>query len=249
MKGGTELPWVVLLAWVLAACAGKARYDPWLVPRDSVLAATHTVALSTVRVPDDLEDPDPVAALFDSLLTDALRTGGFAVVPSDIVSEIWNQGADSIGGYFDPMTGQPDTSKLNPLRRYFKQRLRSEQAADLVLFPEIVLVDAPYADGQASWDGTSQAVAGWFKILISAIANSRLPAGTAEALSLDVQVESIDGGSVFNQRAGLELWAKPDGDGDLSWVPRERLFLDQKRNAKAVRLVLASLLGDEEASR
>ncbi len=249
MNGVTKLPRVVLLAWVLGACAGKAHYDSWLVPRDSVLAATHTIALSPVRLPDDLEDPDPVAALFDSLLTDALRAGGFTVVPSDIVSEIWNHGADSIGGYFDPMTGRADSSKLNPLRRYFKQRLRAEQGADLVLFPEIVAVDAPYADGQASWDGTSQAVAGWFKILVSAIANEELPAGTAAALSLDVQIESIDGGSVFNHRAGLELWAKPGRDGDVSWVPRERLFLDQKRNAKAVRLALASLLGDEGASR
>lgn len=239
----------MLLAWVLGGCAGKPAYDPWLVPRDSVLTASHTIALSPLRVPDDLEEPEPVEALFDSLITDALRIAGFAVVPSEIVSEIWDHGADSIGGYFDPMTGQADTSKLNPLRRYFKQRLRSEQAADLVLFPEVVVVDAPYADGQASWDGTSQAVAGWFRILASAITNTELPAGTAQALSLDVQIESMDGGPVFNQRGGIELWAKPGDNKDLSWVPRERLFLDRKRNAKAVRLALASLLGDEGASR
>lgn len=239
----------MLLAWWLGGCAGKPAYDPWLAPRDSVLAASHTIALSPIRVPDDLEEPDPVEALFDSLLTDALRTAGFAVVPPVIVSEIWNDGADSIGGYFDPMTGQADTSKLNPLRRYFKQRLRSEQAADLVLFPEVVVVDAPYADGQASWDGTSQAVAGWLSILASAILNTGLPAGTAEGLSLDVQIESIDGGAVFNHRAGIELWAKPSGDGGLSRVPRERLFLDRKRSAKAVRQVLELLLRDEQISR
>lgn len=240
MGGRTKLPWVTLLAWVLGGCGGKPRYSPWLAPRDSVLATAHTIALSPIRVPDDLDEPEPVEALFDSLITDALRTAGFTVVPSDIVSEIWNRGADSIGGYFDPVTGRADTSKLNPLRRHFKQRLRSEHAADLVLFPEIVVVDAPYADGQASWDGTSQAVAGWLTIVASAIANTSLPAGTAEGLSLDVQMEGMDSGAVFNHRAGIELWAKPSGDGGLSRVPRERLFQDRKRSAKAVRRVLES---------
>lgn len=248
MSSRTKLRLVTLLAWVLAGCAGKPAYNPWLVPRDSVLANTRTIALSPLRAPDDLEESEPVEALFDSLITDALRAAGFVVVPSDVVSEVWNRGADSIGGYFDPMTGQADTSKLNPLRRYFKQRLREEHAADAVLFPEIMVVNAPYADGKASWDGTSQAVAGWFSILASVIANTDLPAGTAEALSLDVQIESIEGGPVFNHRAGIELWAKPGGDGSLSWVPRERLFLDRTRIQRAVRRALESVL-TEETSR
>jgi hypothetical protein len=248
MSSRTKLPWVTLLAWALGGCAGKRVYSPWLAPRDSILTATHTIALSPLRVPDDLEAPEPVEALFDSLITGALRAAGLTVVPPDLVSEIWNRGADSMGGYFDPMTGRADTSKLNPLRRYFKHRLRSEHAVDLVLFPEIVVVGAPYADGQASWDGTSQAVAGWLKILASAITNTPLPAGTAEGLSLDVQIEGMDGGSVFNHRAGIELWAKPSGSGDLSRVPRERLFRDRKRSAKAVKQILESLLGDEQPS-
>lgn len=249
MNRRTVLRWVTLLAWVPGGCAGKPAYDPWLVPRDSALAGADTIALSPLSLPDDLEEPEPVEALFDSLITEALRTAGFAVVPSELVSEIWNHGADSIGGYFDPLTGRADSSKLNPLRRYFKQRLRSEHAADLVLFPEIVVVDAPYADGQASWDGASQAVAGWLKVLASAIANIDLPAGTAEGLSLDVQIEGMDGGAVFSQRRGIELWAKPGGDGGLSRVPRERLFLDRKRSAKAVRLVLESLRTGEPGAR
>ncbi len=251
MRSRRALPSFTLLALVLPGCAGKASYDPWLVPRDSFLAGTRVIALSPLKVPEELDEPAPVEALFDSLITDGLRAAGFSVVPSDVVSEIWNHGADSVGGYYDPMTGRPDTSRLNPLRRDFKRRLRDEHGAQAVLFPEVLVVEAPYADGQASWDGTSQAVTGLFKVLVSAIANTELPAGTAEGLSLDVQIESVEGGAVFNHRGGIELWAKPSGDGSrLNWVPREKLFLDAKRNQKAVRLALGSVLTPEEkASR
>lgn len=168
------------------------------------------------------------------------------MVSPDIVSDIWGHGADSVGGYYDPMTGRQDTTKLNLLRRYLKQRLRDEHGADAILFPEITVVDAPYADGTATWDGTSQAVARFLTVLLRAIANSDLPAGTAQALSLYVQLESVDGGIVFTNSGGIELWAKPTGDGSsLNWVPREKLLLDRKRNQKAVWIALGPVLERE----
>ncbi len=246
MEGRPSLPVLTLLAFVLLGCAGKPSYDPWLAPRDSFLTSTRTIALSPIRVPDDLEQPAPVEATFDSLITEALRAAGFAVVSPDIVSDIWGHGADSVGGYYDPMTGRQDTSKLNPLRRYLKQRLREEHGAEAVLFPEINVVDAPYSDGTATWDGTSQAVAGFFKVLLAAIANTDLPAGTAQGLSLYVQIESVEGGVVFTNSGGIELLAKPTGDGSrLNWVPREKLFVDRQRNEKAVRVALGSLVTRE----
>ena len=244
---------LAVLAFALLGCAGHQAFDPWLVPRDSFLAGTDTIALSPLGLPDALEQPDPVQATFDSLITDALRAAGFVVVPSDIASDIWNHGADSIGGYYDPMTGDPDTSKLNPLRRYFKRRLRQEHGADAVLFPEVVVVDAPYSGGSAAWDGASQSVAGFFRVLLSAIDGTDLPAGTADGLSLDVQIEGTDdgAGAVFDNRGGIELWSKPNRDGSrLDQVPREKLFVDRERLRKSVRIALRSLLqGEERAPR
>ena len=240
---------MAVLAFALLGCAGHQAFDPWLVPRDSFLAGTDTIALSPLGFPDALEQPEPVRATFDSLLPEALRAAGFAVVPSDIASDIWNHGADSIGGYYDPMTGEPDTSKLNPLRRYFKRRLRQEHGADAVLFPEIVVVDAPYSGGSAAWDGASQSVAGFFRQLLSLIDGTDLPAGTADGLSLDVQIEGTDDGAVFDNRGGIELWSKPNGDGSrLNEVPREKLFVDRERLRKAVRIALGSLLQPEESA-
>ncbi len=245
----TELSVLTLLALAPLGCAGKASYDPWLVPRERFLASTRTIALSPIDVPDELEQPEPVLAIFDSLITEALCAAGFAVVPAGVVSDIWGHGTDSVGGYYDPKTGRQDTTKLNPLRRYLKQRLRAEHGADAILFPEIIVVDAPYADGTATWDGTSQAVAGFLRVLLSAITSNTLPAGTAQGLSLDVQVESVEGGVVFTNRGGIELWAKPDRDGSqLNWVPRDQLFLHPDRNRKAVRLALGSVLTREGAA-
>ena len=162
MRRRSILPVFVFLALLLSGCAGNPSYDPWLVPRDSFLARTRAIALSPIQVPEDLEEPGPVEAMFDSLIANALRAAGFSA------------------------------------------------------------------------------------ILLSAIANSQMPAGAAEGFSLDVQIESVDGGVVYTNRGGIELWAKPSGDGSrLNWVPRERLFADRKRCEKAVRIALEPVLKRE----
>ena len=58
--------------------------------------------------------------------------------------------------------------------------------------------------------------------------------------------ESVEGGAVFSHRGGIELWAKPNGDGSrLDWVPREELFRNRERCEKAVRIALGTVVQRE----
>ena len=231
------------LVGLLAACGGKTTYDPWLTPQQDFAGTVHAMAVVSVEPPDDLEDPTPVEATFDSLLIAELVGAGFRVVSSQVTGDLWGGLVDSVGGYYDPFTGRQDTSKYNPLRRAWMRILREEHGADAVLFPSIVVVDAGVSDWKASWDGTSQRVQSIFSAALRAIAGEE-NAATTPALSLEVQIEDMDGEVVYVNRGGIEVWEKPaSGRGEgYREVPRSELFRDAERNTRAVRLALGSIL-------
>src|SRR5207247_9880796 len=102
----------VVAALMAAGCAGK-RYDPWLVPEEQFAASVRTIALVSTEVPEDLEDPDPAQATFDSLLAAELRAAGFTVVRAAVTAAVWRRLVDSVGGYYDPSTRRESTSRYH----------------------------------------------------------------------------------------------------------------------------------------
>ena len=239
-------PICAVVAALMAAGCGRNRYDPWLVPEEQFAATVRTIALVSTEMPEDLEDPDPAQATFDSLLAAELRAAGFIVVTPAVTREIWGRLVDSVGGYYDPFTGRKDTTKYHPVRRAWRRILRETHGADVALFPGIIVVDARVVDWKATWDGTSQTVEPWGKVVLrvlGAVANGL--AGTeppdpgertTPAFSLEVQIEHLDGEVMYVNRGGIEVWARPGGQR----VPRSALFQDMERNVKAVRAALGS---------
>ena len=96
-------PICAVVAALMAAGCGRNRYDPWLVPEEQFAATVRTIALVSTEMPQDLEDPDPAQATFDSLLAAELRAAGFIVVTPAVTREIWGRLVDSVGGYYDPL--------------------------------------------------------------------------------------------------------------------------------------------------
>lgn len=230
----------------MAAGCGSKRYDPWLVPQERFSATVRTIALVSTDLPEDLEDPDPAQATFDSLLAAELRAAGFNVVGPAVTREIWGRLVDSVGGYYDPFTGRKDTTKYHPVRRAWSRILSETHGADAALFPAIIVVDARVVDWKATWDGTSQTVEPWGRVLLdmlgavaSGLSGTEPPhrgERTTPAFSLEVQVERLDGEVMYVNRGGIEVWARPGGRR----VPRRALFQDMERNVKAVRAALGT---------
>ena len=122
--------------------------------------------------------------------------------------------------------------------------------ADAVLYPEIWVVEAPFADGVASWDGTSESMVGFglrFLDVLSAIfwadEAEGLPRGTVNALSLVVFAEDMNGREVFSNAGGIQVLEKVGLNADdLKSVESEKLLRDWPRNSKAVEIALAPLI-------
>src|SRR5205823_12172580 len=65
-----------------------------------------TIALSPTGLPDGIDDPEPVRALFDSLLAGELAPAGLTVITSAEAGAIWKRLAESVRGFYSAITGE-----------------------------------------------------------------------------------------------------------------------------------------------
>jgi len=194
-----------------------------------------------LKVPSNLEDPDPVKEKFESLLRRQLSDGGltFVVVPSELEDSISKSYVEEVGGLYDPNTGEIDKEKSKNWRIKLYSEFQTRYDADAVLFSSIKVVLADFDNDKAKWHGTSQGV-GKSKFLKGLLGVSH--SGTLRALSLGVILSDINDTTLYSIYGGIEVLEKMGPSGSQP-VPRNELFTDEKRNLKAVHLVLDPLLG------
>ncbi len=233
------------LALVLGACAGKAHYNPFQVPPEQLRASVKVVALGPTQVPRDLSEPELVRARFDHLLENQLRAGGYTVVSYGESQVLWDSLALASKGLYDPVTGQPDESKIAGFRSAVFHELRARYGVDALLLPAILVVPAKLDGDVARWDGTSQGAARkkFWKALLG-VSHS----GTIPAMSLNVRLSDGDDRALYENRGGIQVLAKA-GVQRLEDVPRSELFVDEERNLKAVHLALDPLLRPDIARK
>ncbi len=208
-----------ILALSAAAATGVAPPAPPAPP-----APLQTIALSPVEIPDGLDDPGPVRALFDSLLAAELARAGFTVVPSHEAGGLWKRFVDSVHGFYSALTGELVEEKYRAVMGGTLRELKDRFHADAWLRPEIDVVAVDFEGGKARWDGTDEGVGSG-------------TSGTVPALSLAVVALDMDGKEIYTGRGGIQVLRKGFKD-----VSREKLFKDAKRNLKALHLAIDSLL-------
>ncbi len=187
-------------------------------------AALQTIALAPLETPDGLDNPEPVRALFDSLLTGELTRAGFTVVPSREAGAIWTRLVDSVQGFYSALTGELVEEKHGAVVNGTLRELKERFHTDVWLRPEIDVVAVDFEGGKARWDGTDEGVGSG-------------TSGTVPALSLAVVALDMDGKTIYAGRGGIQVLRKGFKD-----VSRDKLFQDAKRNLKALHLAIDSLL-------
>lgn len=200
-------------------------------------------------MPEGLQNQAAAAGEFDSLIAAVLTDAGYSLVSVDDYVVAWGHILDQMGGLADPITGERDETKFELARERLYLDLSEMYHTDAVLYPEIWTVDAPFSEGVATWDGTSQAMVEFgvrvldFIGAILSASESQLPRGTVRALSLMVFIEDMNGEEVFSHAGGIELLEKVGTDpGRRQRVPEEELFQDRQRSRKAVDQALRALV-------
>ncbi len=239
-----------LLSQLLGVSCG-AHLDPapmGVVP-EQLLGQVKTIVLTPVSLPDELADYAAIMGQFDSLIAGMLERTRFDLIPAQEYAAIWEGILGRTEALFDSATGERNEDQFDVARQQLFGRLIELYDPDAILYPEVWIVDAPFSDGVARWDGTSQALVGLGTRLVHAIgaalsgSESHLPAGTVNALSLVVFIENMEGEELYSNSGGIQVIEKVGGDPeDRKNVPPEEWFANGVRNRKAVELALAQLL-------
>jgi hypothetical protein len=227
------------IAVLACACASTQKpYNPFKVARESFYPGLKTVALAPVLLPSDLEDPEPVRALFASVIAAKLKEAGLAVVPASDAGSIIEAKAKEVGGLFDPTTGKVDEAKAKALNAAIGRELKARFNADALLTPSIRVVNAALVHDQARWDGVTEQAGkgGFWKALV------RTHSGSIRALSLVVLLVDSEGQILYAKGGGIQVLGNVTFGGELERRPRTELFADGGRNENAVHLALDPLL-------
>jgi len=217
---------LALAGMLAAACGGRSEQqaaDLWLVPEEQFFGTVNTIGVVPLAVPDYLENPAPVQAMFDSLIAQQLRQAGYAVV---WVAEGRDVAAEENEEH---VTGAPEDALVRTRVAHTVKRLAAAHpGVDAFLEPTLVVVEAaPAFDGEyyARWHGVTETIP---PEMGASLLGHRL-----SAFSLCVGVWSLEGVAMFHNDGGIQLAAL-----GAEPVARSKLFTDRERNLDAVRIAL-----------
>jgi hypothetical protein len=228
-----------LVALTLASCAPRApAVNPFKVPQADIKAKVKVIALAPVNLPGDIDDAEPVKAKFESLITAKLTAAGYKVVPSSEYAAVWKQITESLGGFFDPLTGKRDDKKVKTAREHAVREVTAKTKADAVFDAVINVVKVNFGNNRAAWHGTTEPLmtgGAW-----SSFFNGPYQ-GTVGALSLFVALSDANDVDMYLNAGGIQVLSKLSGR-NFTPVPRHELFANEARNQRAVDVALAPLL-------
>lgn len=230
-------PLALPLLALLAGCATSTPYNPFKVPRDQFYGSLKVVALAPVKLPSDLENPEPVRARYQQLVEAELQKAGLQFVGPAEVGPILDGQAARLGGLFDPITGKPDEARTKAFHQVVAAELRSRFAADALLRCDVRVVTARLSQDQAKWDGMSEnaGMGGFWKALV------RTHSGAIRALSFVARLSDLEGKLLYAKAGGIQVLEQVTLSGEPVPVPAAEILASDERIVGSVHLALDPL--------
>lgn len=197
------------------------------------------IAVQSFEVPEALITPGPKQAL-DSSLVSRLLGAGYDVIEPDTTDALLRAALASVGGRFDPATGEVDSAKLDAAYLTLLHLLRTQLGADYLLSPSLKVGLASFYGARANWLGATDATGAEGGVAAALVGTYE---GKLPALNLEVELVDADGADgrvVYHGEAGIRL-TKKVVNGQLFVVPRDSLLADSARVASALRRVMAGI--------
>jgi hypothetical protein len=244
---------VMLLIGFAIVPISNAKNEAPVVDRAAIQAAIKTVGVMPIQVPGYLPDADAVARRYEIELQARLAAAGFEVVGPDAMREINARLAKSMGGLYDPMTGEPQKEKVEAHARFARTEYLAANKVDGLLKTAIVQRTARSYGMTANWDGVEERVTGQsgFKSVMSRAA-AGLGEGSVPALSFVAVLEDRDGKAIYSGIGGLQLMSYIR----MNWqVPKhvdvdpKYLLTDPARDTRAFAIVLDPVTGQNTAAK
>jgi hypothetical protein len=193
---------------------------------DSVRQTSTRIALPPLILACPCADSARVVALFDTLVTSALHTGHYTVIPPDTVGPVWKSVRDSLGALYDRRTGQFDSAKWYNALRTITKRLD----ADFLLIRRTAEDPVPYDHGYVYWYGVSGKV------------YQGEASGTTPVLTFVAALVGADGRPVLCARGGIRPLLVASFWKSTHPVKPEERYRDLSLDSAAVRRVMTAVI-------
>jgi len=236
-----QLKYFLFLFVLLSICfSPKATllYDQSKVFEEEFHGKINIIALNPLTLPEGLTEQGTAGQTFEDLITTRLKEAGFLVVSSKIYDEIWRREAETSGGYFDPISGKTDKAKLKTILIRTRDELIAKYRIDAILYPQIRIVEATFANDSAHWHGTSE----YLGRTQSNFWSSGRTRGTVPALSLFVRIEDNKEKEIYVKAGGIQVLSKAGFKGGFVAIPHDEILSDDKRNEWAVDKALTTFI-------
>lgn len=183
------------------------------------------VAFLPFTTSDSLPSDRDIRPRFDSLIEASLAARRFTVPDGAPALRAWLRVRDSLGGFYDRKTGRRLEDKVGRAAR----AAAAAGGAELLLVPELHVVDVWIANRKAEWDGAERGT-------------NLVLGGRSRALSLVAELRDSSGALVTTLRSGFTLLARPKND-QLVLMTRPEVFGDQKRMRECTERLADSMPG------
>ncbi len=208
-------------------------------PRLGAQSVPARLALMPVGVPSGLDSTGTARHLLDSLLTGLLAQHGYVLVPPDSVDPIWTRAEASVGGLFDPVTGERSEARVDQANQFLRDTVTARYAPDALVFPRVRIVVVPFRGGKAKWDGIEEKTGARGGLGAAFLGSFQ---GRLRALSfvLGVRRLTVADSMGFVARGGVQLIDHSVND-KLTALPVDSLLIDPALLERAVRLAVTGL--------
>jgi hypothetical protein len=196
------VPWVtsLLAAVVVSACA-RTAYDPFKTPAAELRSRVRTIALAPLVASAAFVDNPAARARLEPIVSEQLRTGGFAIVPSEEMEALWRRAAEDLGGIYDPITGEAKKETFEAVKSTVFRELAGQRSVDAVLYLVISPVPLSLPGPNVTYCGTETADPLYWPTSGEPLRES---ATLALVLCLSAVLYDIEGRELYGIRHGLE---------------------------------------------
>lgn len=195
-----------------------------------------TVCLAEIESELGLEADDVRYKKLAKLLGARLLALGLNIRESKAVTEIWDETAQSMGGFYDANTGDAIDERYDAIRLSFFTALNDRLQCDALVTPTLVVVDAPVWNYGARWDGQHVNLGyAW--------------SGNLPAVSLRLAIHTGPDEEAYFGVGGIQLLQEIKSDKitdpHFEAVKTEDYLANKETNQKAIAYALKALDRDE----
>jgi hypothetical protein len=228
---GTAVATVVSLA-LLAGCLGGPKLK---VPVKEMERRVKTLCTAPLELEFQLDGSGERIHGYQAILLQELHRTSWEIVAPERYAAVSRRVSAEEGGFYDPITGEADEARRARTAKRIREAVRSELGCEATLHPSIVVVGAPWSEGNVNWDGTTQGLSIVWKL------DEPVP-----ALSLWVSIRDELDQELFFGTGGIHILIGTSPAGFMNRyvfrISEEKLLTDVRRTYDSVRAALGPFL-------